>query len=159
MSGESYIHATAVMISGSGLLIRGLSGSGKSSLALSLLQRATALGWPAHLVADDQVMVRLAGDDGVSLHAPETIAGLIELRGIGLLRLPYAPMVRLDLVIDLVERETIERLPDPTTAEILGRCVRRVTMPSRDPAFGADLVLTLLAPEAVMVPTGPERRS
>ncbi len=96
------IHASAVAVDGRGVLILGPSGSGKSSLALQLI----ALG--GQLIADDQVMLHRAGD-AVIAAAPATLAGLIEARGIGLIRAPSAP-APLALVVDLGQAET-ERLP------------------------------------------------
>ena len=96
------LHASAVAVDGQGVLIKGASGSGKSSLALQLM----ALG--AVLISDDQTdLTRTA--TGVDLSAPATIAGLIEARGIGILNASFtaAPLC---LVIDLDQLET-DRLP------------------------------------------------
>lgn len=105
MSAGEMIHASAVSADGRGLLIFGPSGSGKSTLALEMI----ALG--AGLVADDQV--RISGEEGALLAGPKDAGagfGLIEARGVGLLRLPLAGEVPLGLVIDLGEEEK-ERLP------------------------------------------------
>lgn len=138
-------HACALSLGGRGVLIRGASGSGKSSLLLSLLRRGEAAGLEARLVADDQVIVKREGET-VRLHTPNGIAGLLEVRGIGILRLPFAASCRLDLVVDLVERDALERLPGPEngTTRVLGREVERLCLAARDPTFGADVVLTLM---------------
>ena len=100
----SVLHATAVAVAGNGLLIRGASGSGKSGLALEMMARGAAL------VADDRVIVT-ARDGALWLSAPSPIAGLIEARGLGLLRAaPARGPVRLVAVLDLDEPET-DRLP------------------------------------------------
>ena len=138
------LHATLVVVDGRGVLIRGASGAGKSSLALSLLRRAEGAGRSARLVADDQVLVDVRGEAAFG-SPPPAIAGLIEIRGVGLLRQPFEREARIDLVVDLTAREGIERLPEPACAEIAGIAVRRVALPERDPAFGADVLLTLLA--------------
>ena len=75
---------------GDGILLLGPSGSGKSDLALRLLGRGF------DLVADDRVDI----DDGVAA-APAALAGLLEVRGLGIVRLPYAPTARLALVAEL----------------------------------------------------------
>ncbi|WP_343525262.1 HPr kinase/phosphatase C-terminal domain-containing protein [Sphingomonas sp.] len=108
------IHATCVTIEGVGVLLRGPSGSGKSDLALRLIDRG------AELVADDYVHA-VAEADGLRVTVPETIAGLIEVRGVGILPRPNRSHATVALVIDLGEEE---RLPDPTTTIIAG-----VTLP------------------------------
>lgn len=97
------LHASTVALGQSGILILGPSGSGKSALALQLM----ALG--AMLVADDRTHVRVAAG-GIDASAPETLRGLIEARGIGILRAPAMPTVRVALAVDLGRIET-ERMP------------------------------------------------
>lgn len=114
MTGATQIlHASCVSLDGRGLLILGPSGAGKSALAIRLL----ALG--AELVSDDRTAVWM--EDG-GLHArcpaPE-IQGLIEMRGIGLLRAPSVPRAALALVVDLSRTET-ERLPPLRKVTLLG---------------------------------------
>lgn len=106
------LHATTIAYEGRGLLIRGASGRGKSALALSLI----ALG--AALVADDQTLVERQGDALIA-SAPEKLKGLIEARGMGLLRAPPAPPTPLTLVADL-DSAAEGRLPPQEHAEILG---------------------------------------
>ncbi len=103
------IHATCIAIGERGVLIRGPSGAGKSSLALRLILDAPRALPPAELVADDRVHLDLAGD-GLLARPPAALAGLIEVRGLGLRRLPFRPEVRLALVLDLASQDA-ERLP------------------------------------------------
>lgn len=99
------VHATSVVFCGRGLLIRGASGVGKSDLAIRIMDAGGSL------VSDDRTDI--AVKDGVLIaSAPEAIRGMIELRGVGLLRVPFIKAVRLDAVIECVEGE-IERLPEP----------------------------------------------
>lgn len=114
--GPHIIHASAVSIEGRGLLITGASGSGKSSLALEMM----ALG--ADLVADDRVEVRSHPEGGLILQAPKAIRGLIEARGLGLLRAPSVS-AHATAVVDLDQKETA-RLPDRREIVIAG-----VTLP------------------------------
>ena len=100
---EVIVHATAVCLDARGALIRGASGSGKSSLALEMM----ALG--ASLVADDRVILRRA-TEGLRVLAPDPTRGLIEARGVGLLRADTVASAGLACVIDLDHDET-ERLP------------------------------------------------
>ena len=106
------LHASAVAVDGRGCLITGASGAGKSTLAIEMI----ALG--AQLVADDRVDVRRAGG-GLLVSAPAPIAGLIEARGAGILRLGHRKEAPLALIVDLDHAETA-RLPEPRRREILG---------------------------------------
>lgn len=105
------VHATCVALPDagdgwSGVLLRGPSGAGKSDLALRLIDGG------ARLVADDQTELRCV--DGVlTACAPKTLAGKIEVRGVGIMELPYLDVVSLVLVCDLAAPEQIERLPEP----------------------------------------------
>jgi hypothetical protein len=83
------IHATAIVIGKTGLLFIGESGWGKSMLAFACLSEAQRLGIDAALVADDQVLISIE-DNAVVASSPASIAGMIELRGTGIVRIPYA---------------------------------------------------------------------
>jgi serine kinase of HPr protein (carbohydrate metabolism regulator) len=98
------VHATAVAIDGGGVLLLGPSGAGKSDLALRLIDRG------AKLIADDRVNL---ADDGacVVLSAPARIAGLLEVRGLGILRFAYVA-APLELCIELVAADAVDRLPE-----------------------------------------------
>lgn len=128
------LHATTVRVDGQGVLFLGPSGSGKSALALQLL------AWGAKLVADDRTDITR---DGARLIAdvPAAIAGMIEARGVGLLRAPAAGPTPLALVVDLSRQETA-RLPQPHSHSILGitlPCLHAVTKPH----FAASILLYL----------------
>lgn len=112
-TGELRLHASTIAIDGRALLITGPSGSGKSALALDLI----TLG--AQLVADDQTLLRLDGQGLVASPHPN-IAGRIEARYIGLLRLPYRASANVALAIDLGQTE-LHRLPPRRTLSLLGR--------------------------------------
>ncbi|MGH6989081.1 MAG: HPr kinase/phosphorylase [Stellaceae bacterium] len=100
------IHGSAVLFEGAGVLLRGPSGSGKSDLALRLIDGG------AVLVADDQTELHL--DRGrVTMTAPAAIAGRLEVRGVGILDLPWRQDVALRLVVELRPAAQIERLPEP----------------------------------------------
>lgn len=109
---ETILHASCVSLAGRSLLLTGPSGSGKSGLALQLL----ALG--AGLVADDQVIVRRTGR-ALLATSPDAIRGLIEARGVGLLRAEPVASARLVAAVDLGQAET-ERLPPLRETLILG---------------------------------------
>jgi HPr kinase/phosphorylase len=106
------LHASAVAVLGRAALITGPSGAGKSGLALALMSMG------ARLVADDGVILTRDGGRLVA-RAPEAIRGLIEARGVGLLRAAPLDDVPLAVVIDLGTTES-ERLPPPRTTMLMG---------------------------------------
>lgn len=107
------LHATSVARENRGLLILGPSGSGKSSLALQMI------GQGAALLADDRTILTRRGD-AVMLSCPPQLSGMIEARGIGLLRAPAHPPSPLALVVDLAISEPA-RLPEAREVDFLGR--------------------------------------
>jgi serine kinase of HPr protein (carbohydrate metabolism regulator) len=110
------IHGTCVAVDGAGVLLCGPSGSGKSDLALRLIDGG------ALLVADDLTrLVREAG--GLLAVAPKRLAGRIEVRGLGIVAVPHVRRERLALIVDLVVPEAIERLPQARTRSHLGLAV------------------------------------
>jgi len=104
------IHGTAIVVGKAGLLFLGPSGSGKSSLAFACLACAHQLGLTAALVADDRVLISRR-TDGAIAECPPTIAGLIEIRGTGLLRIPSVSSALMHLAVLPVDLATAERLP------------------------------------------------
>jgi HPr kinase/phosphorylase len=129
------LHGTAVAFDGLGaVFLRGPSGTGKSDLAFRLIQMG------ARLVADDQVA--FAGGHGI-LHALpiDVTRGMIEVRGLGLVRLPVADEAPMRLVVDLVARDDVPRMPQPgQTARIAGVDLRRLALH----AFDASTPLKIL---------------
>ena len=121
------LHATAVAVAGSGVLIRGAAGSGKSSLALALIEDPRG---DSKLVADDRVV--LAAQAGALLASvPDTLQGLIEVRGVGIVHRPFLPNVVVRLVVDLLPLEEWPRLPDPAERlqELAGIALPRLRLP------------------------------
>jgi HPr kinase/phosphorylase len=117
------------------VLIRGPAGSGKSRLALNLIQAASGGQLIfARLVADDRVHVEAAHDRLIA-RPPATLAGLLEVRGLGIWRLPYEPMAVISWVVDLDVAEPM-RIPDDTAAHavVAGIRLRRLAVaPGCDP--------------------------
>jgi RNase adaptor protein for sRNA GlmZ degradation len=138
------VHATCVAIDGAdgplGVLLRGPSGAGKSDLALRLIDRG------ARLVADDQCELRCQdGAAGARLvaRAPASIAGVLEVRGLGIMEVPSLAEAPVALVVDLVDPEEVERLPAAATEEILGLELPRVALNAFEAAAPAKLHLAL----------------
>ena len=128
MSGSDKIfwHGTAVALGGRAALIRGPSGAGKSDLALRFLLTEFAGDGarpPRRLVGDDQV--ELSRRDGaIVIAAPAAIRGLLEVRGVGIVRVECLAAAELVLVVDCADNSAIERLPEPADIDVLGVRVR-----------------------------------
>lgn len=127
MSREN-IHATGLVLDKTGLILRGPSGAGKSLLALELIDAWEARGLDARLVSDDRVDIESKAG-GLTMHAPRAIAGLIELRGRGIVSRPHAESAALHLVVDLVD--TLERMveEDALVTTLGGMPVARCPVP------------------------------
>lgn len=117
------VHASVARVGTHGVLIRGRSGSGKSSLLLSLLCGGAA----AVLVADDRVVLAATGGRLIA-SVPDALAGQIEVRGVGIVRWPYVSPVAIDLVVDLLPAAECPRLPTAEEARTLidGVPLRRI---------------------------------
>lgn len=131
-------HATAVAIGGRVVLLRGPSGSGKSDLALRLIDAG------ARLVSDDYSQLQRE-NDAIVVRAPEPISGLIEVRGIGILRIEALPHGPLALIADLVAPQHVERLPEPRSETIFGLSVPVVEIAPFEASAPAKLRLALAA--------------
>lgn len=132
------IHATAVAIDGHAVLLRGPSGAGKSDLGLRLIDAG------ARLVADDQSELRRRRDT-LMVRAPASLSGLIEVRGIGILRLAGLAEAPVALVADLVLREEVERLPAPCSEALLGIVVPRIAVAPFEASAAAKIRFALRA--------------
>jgi serine kinase of HPr protein (carbohydrate metabolism regulator) len=104
-SKNTIIHASCVSVNNKAILLLGDSGSGKSDLALRLIDGG------AQLVADDYVEIRVQNNI-LTASPPKQLEGLIEARGIGILSLPFIRDIELKLAINLVARDAVERLPE-----------------------------------------------
>jgi len=107
------IHGTCVELYGLGVLLRGPSGSGKSDLALRLIDDG------AHLVADDQVVLTTKAGR-IQAAAPTQIAGRIEVRGIGIVDVATIEAVQIVLIVNLVAPADIPRMPIPHECLLAG---------------------------------------
>lgn len=114
MGMTTLIHATCVAVAGIGVLLWGPSGSGKSDLALRLIDDG------AELVGDDYCSFEQR-DKALYAAPQQNIAGLLEVRGLGIIRLPYRPEALVRVVIELLPADQDpERLPSPQTTTICG---------------------------------------
>ena len=122
---DETIHASCVAIEGRAVLIDGPSGSGKSDLALRLIDRGAAL------VSDDYTELRVESGRLLA-RAPVTIAGKIELRGVGLIDLAASTDVPVALLIELGGEP--ERLPEPRLREVAGVEIPALAVAALEPS-------------------------
>ena len=109
------IYATSLNYKGKAVLLTGESGSGKSDLALRLIMR-----YGARLIADDRTDVEVK-DGHLKLSAPENIKGLLEVRGIGIQKVPFDQEGEAALWVELTTNsKKIERLPQESFVEVEG---------------------------------------
>lgn len=122
----SRLHATCVAIEGRGVLLRGRSGSGKSDLALRLIDGG------AVLVSDDYTEV-IEEDGHLVASPPLAIEGMLEVRGIGVVRVPFLARAVLTLVVELVSAGQVPRMPEPETVCVADRSGIGVPLLRLDP--------------------------
>ncbi|WP_020590629.1 HPr kinase/phosphorylase [Kiloniella laminariae] len=154
MASQPLIHATCLAFEGAGesagdpagqrfgVLLRGPSGSGKSDLALRALHEGCA-----RLVSDDQTLL-VVRDEQLLASPPPTIAGLLEVRGLGLVSFPFCEQVPVTLVVDLVRQGEVERLPEPAQVDILGVTLPKISLYSFEASTLAKLVLAMTRPDS-----------
>ena len=140
------LHAAALLAGNAGLLITGRAGSGKSSLARHIVREWTDREQFACLVGDDRIVLNAHHGRLIARSHP-AIAGLAEIRGIGIVQMPAEPAACITLVIDLVEGP-IERMPDRADMHVILCgivCPRLCIQANMSPDFAESLVRTRLA--------------
>jgi len=143
------IHASAALVGARAVLIRGPSGSGKSRLAFELISAAGGALRFARLVADDRAEIEAANGRLLVRPAP-ALAGLIEVRGLGIRRLPHEPVAVVGLVVDLAATDA-QRLPtrEQSRATIDGVALARLTLAPGEAAMGR-VIAALHLPESAV---------
>lgn len=140
----SYVHATAVVIRETGVLLLGPSGAGKSSTALALIAAADALGAFARLVGDDRIGLERRGGRLVARAHP-AILGSIERRGQGILGMPFSAAVVIGLVVEFsTDTEPPPRFPDEQDDRIMLEGVVLPRMKAMRGTAASDLALGIL---------------
>jgi HPr kinase/phosphorylase len=138
-----YVHGTCVALKHGrgwlGVLLRGPSGAGKSDVALRVIEAG------GRLVADDQTQLAKVGAKLVAT-PPKSLNGLLEVRGIGIVKLgrgqlqPHAPLV---LLVDLVPAQRVERMPEPAREKVLGIDLPKVALAPFEASIVTKLRLAL----------------
>ena len=149
--GSQLVHGTCVALGRRGALLRGSPGAGKSDLALRFLALPGDGELLPSLVADDQVYVEANANGALLASPPASIAGKIEVRGLGIVTVPFLAEAELVLVCDLVDAKDVPRMP-PEHAErtmIAGVPVPALRLAPFEPSAPLKLkmALFLAAPE------------
>lgn len=132
----SLVSGTTISWNGRAVMLRGPSGAGKSDLALRLIEVG------AVLVADDNTEITVQDGQAVT-SPPEKIKGLLEVRGVGIVSMPFESKIPLALVIDLVERDYVPRLPKAQTVDIAGVRIPSLALHAFDNSTPAKIFLAL----------------
>ncbi len=132
------VHGTCVELFGLGVLLRGPSGSGKSDLALRLIDGG------ARLIADDQVLLT-AEAVRIQATAPMRIAGRIEVRGVGIVQVATIEAAPVALVVDLVAPADVPRLPEPNECRLAGITLPSIALAPFEASAAAKVRLAVLA--------------
>ena len=130
------IHGTCVDLNNNGIIIKGPPGSGKSDLALRLIDEG------ALLVADDRINLRVE-NNSLLAKAPKTIAGLLEVRELGIFTLKYCHESVIVLIVELILENKQVRLPKKTYAEIKGIRVPKIKLVSFNASASAKVRIAL----------------
>jgi HPr kinase/phosphorylase len=122
---STMVHGTAVLVGADGVLIRGGPGAGKSTVAHALIERG------ARLIGDDRLCLAVRNGQLLAT-APMAIAGLMELRGRGVVAVPRERFGVIRLVADIVSDEELERMPegDQMSAALLEIALQRQPIPA-----------------------------
>lgn len=132
------IHATTVSLDGRGVILRGPSGSGKSDLAARLINEG------ALLVADDQTVLFIEGSR-LMAQPPAEIAGKMEVRGVGIVKMGPPSIGPVFLLIDLADPTDVPRIADFSTVDLIGQQVPRIKLAPFEMSATAKVRLALRA--------------
>ena len=130
------IHASCIEVNGTGILLLGNSGAGKSDISLRLIENHQA-----KLVADDRVNLDINSGQLIA-SCPENIKGQLEVRGIGIVTYPYIEKTVIKIAVNLTDKK-IERLPEKHYYNFANISVPMIYLDSREPSSTAKLLSAL----------------
>ena len=117
------IHASCISFNNKGILLLGKSGAGKSDLALRLIEQINAI-----LVADDRINLEVKYNE-ITGYCPDNIKGLLEVRGVGIIRKEYQPEIKIKLVVELTHNmNEIARMPEKEYWEFEQVKIRKIKL-------------------------------
>jgi serine kinase of HPr protein (carbohydrate metabolism regulator) len=137
------IHACTVALGPLGVLIEGKSGSGKTSLALAAIEKLQSQNHFAALVADDQCLIEAVNGRLIAT-CPPALAGLIEMRGLGVVKTTNLSSVLIDFVIQIVDDGIIERMPQQQFAKFAGIDLPVFELPARQIAVSLPILMQIV---------------
>lgn len=133
-------HATAIVIGDRCVMFTGASGSGKTGLALALIERFRAKGIFARLLSDDQLFLDALPNGQLLCRTPDTIAGLVEIRGFQPSRVAFVGKAVLDMVVRLVDSENAPRFQEALPQPMFGTTIACLDLPACDVQSAAQAV-------------------
>ena len=138
------IHANSLIIDHQGILIYGKSGSGKTSLMLSLLEHAKTKNRLAIMVADDQSLI-FSTNNRLVAHCPRANEGKLEVRGYGIVDAPFIASAVMNLVVEIMPHKEIERMREKNTKTIDGVQLPLIFVPQHDLQQSVQIIMAALA--------------
>jgi serine kinase of HPr protein (carbohydrate metabolism regulator) len=130
------IHASCVCIKNKGILFLGDSGSGKSDISLRLIA-----DYKATLIGDDRIDI-IAKGNNIIASAPKNLSGLLEVRGIGIIKVKTKRKNKIDLAVFLTQ-DKIERMPEPLYYELLDKKIPLININPFEPSATAKILAAL----------------
>ena len=115
------IYASCIKLKNKGVLFIGDSGSGKSDISLRLICEHNAL-----LIADDRTDITIKKSNIIA-SSPKTLKGLLEVRGVGIIKIKHYNKVKIDLIV-LLTKDKLERIPEKTYYDLCGIKIRSITI-------------------------------
>jgi serine kinase of HPr protein (carbohydrate metabolism regulator) len=125
------VHGTAVLLADKGVLITGRSGAGKTALALALIDALRAKGRFARLISDDQLFVSAVGGKLI-VRTPPPLHSLVEIHGVGPMKIVSENGAVIDLVVMLVDAASAPRFQEDSAENIAGVAVPTLALPERN---------------------------
>ncbi|MEL6374958.1 MAG: hypothetical protein AAFR04_13440 [Pseudomonadota bacterium] len=140
------VHGTAIALGQAAALIRGPSGAGKSDLALRCITVGALAGFTAQgatLISDDRCVLQPGDANTLMVSAPGTLAGKLEVRGLGIIAVAHQAPTPLRLVVDIVAPSAIARMPEPEHVDLDGIAVPRVALAPFEASAPIKLLIAL----------------